>query len=115
VFDALVCGVGIVADAGADTRNPVRGHRRADAAAAQDDAAVRAALAQRRADRRGVVGVVNRGAAVRPDVEHVRSVREERLEAFLQLEAGVIRSDSDSHLNSPVPSAAARQRRCAPA
>jgi hypothetical protein len=79
-------------------------HRGPHAAAAQDDAAVGAMLAQRDADRRGVVDGVE---AVRADVEHVADLfRQKCFQALLQLEARVIRSDRNPDLNSPAPLAA---------
>ena len=98
VLDALVRRVGVVAQPGADAGHPVRRHRRAHAAAAHDDAAVGAVPAQGGADRLGVVGVVDRLVAARPDVEHLAVLGgEERLHRLLEIEAGVIGPNRDAH------------------
>ena len=99
VLDALVGGVGVVAQAGAYAGDAVGRHRGADAAAAQDDPAIGAMLAQRGAHRRGVIRVIDALAAVGADVQHLAVLaRDERLDGFLQREAGVIRSDCYPHV-----------------
>ena len=98
VFDALVRRVGVVAEAGADARHLVRRHRHADAAAAQNDAALRASSTDRLTNRRGEVRIVHRLRAVGAHVEHVAVLGdEEALDRLLQLEARMIAANRDAH------------------
>jgi hypothetical protein len=98
VLDTLMRRIGVVAQPGADAGHLVGGHRGADAAAAQQDAAFGVVPLQRGAHRLGEVRVVDRLVAVRPDVQHLALLREqERLGRLLQLEAGVIATDRDAH------------------
>ena len=103
VLDPLVRGIGVVAQAGADSGDAVGRHRGADAAAAQDDPAIGAVFAQCGADRRRVVCIIDGLAGMGADIEHLFVLPcEECLQCFLQLEPRVIRSNCDPHLNSPV-------------
>ena len=99
VLDALVGGVGVVAQAGAYPGDAVGRHRGPDAAAAQDDSAIGAMLAHRGAHCPGVIGVIDALAVVGADVQHLSVLaRYEHFDGFLQREAGVIRSDCYPHV-----------------
>src|SRR5436190_1579359 len=69
VLDALMRRICIVAQPRTDPLDPVRCHRRADAAAADDDAALGPMFPQRRADCLGVVGIIDRAVIVGTNVE----------------------------------------------
>ena len=98
VLDALVRRVRVMAETSANARNPVRDHRRADAAAAEEDAALGPRLADGRGDGLRVVGIVHRILAVSTHVDHLEMLGgQERLHRLLQLEAGMIRADGHAH------------------
>ena len=104
VLHALVRRVGVVAQAGPDAGHLVGRHRRADAAAAHDDAPFGAVSAQGGADGLGEVRVVDRLPAVGADVENLAVLRvQEALDRLLQLEAGVIGSNRHPHGRSARP------------
>ena len=98
VLHALVGRVRVVAETGADPGNPIRGHRRADAAAAHDDAALGPVFTQRFGDRLRVLAIVAGLAAVGADVDDLVVLLGERAgDALLEIETGAIRSDGDAH------------------
>jgi len=73
-------------------------HRRADAAAAQNDAPLGACIAHGRADGFGELGIIDRILAIGADVEDLAVLRrQERLDRFFQLEPGMIGTDGDAH------------------
>src|SRR5262245_56754271 len=114
------CGLVAGHDRGAHAGHLVGGDRLADAAAAEDDAALGAAAGDALGDREAVVGVVDRRlGGVRAEVlDLVAETAQLRHEALLELEPGVIAADGDAHPAWPKPSraraAALRRRRSPP-
>ncbi len=97
VLHALVRGIGVVAQARANARDPVRGDRGAHGARGHDDAAVRPGFAKGLADGPRVVGTINR-RAVHAHVEDLVLTAEQRdLDDVLEFGAGVVRTDCDAH------------------
>ena len=91
VLHALMRRVGVVAQAGANAGNPVCGHRCADAAAAEHDAALHSRFANRLADGFSVVRVVHRILAVGTHVEHFMILLDQKgFHLLLEVESGVI-------------------------
>jgi hypothetical protein len=104
VFDSLMGGVGIMAEAGAHTRDLVGGNGCANAASADQNPALGAASHNRPADGSGDVWVVNRLLIVRADVIDFMAQSCDKLgERLFQLISGVIGSKNDAirHLDSP--------------
>ena len=98
VLDALVRRIGVMAQSGANPGNPVRGHRCANAAPAEQDAALGPVLAQGSTDGLRIVGIVHRIGAVGAQVEDLAMLRgQESLHRLLQRESGMIRSYRDAH------------------
>src|SRR5262249_26547419 len=98
VLNALVGGVSVMAKAGADAGNLVGGDRGADAAAADQDAALRFALQHAQRDSLSVVRIIHRPGAVRADVdEFVAELAQVGYQQGLQFEAGMVRADGDLH------------------
>ena len=84
-------GRDVVAQGRADMTMAIGGDADADAGTADQDAAAGAPLAQRRRQRIGHVGVVDRSAIVRAQVEHLQSALLDRdLQRVLELEAGMV-------------------------
>lgn len=99
VFDALVGGVAVVADAGPDAGDFVGRHADADAAAADQDAAVRLSGDDGLADLAGEVGVVDGAVGVGPAVDDGVPRRDDEGGDFgLEREAAVITAEGDAHL-----------------
>src|SRR5690606_37539008 len=81
-----------------DAGDLVRGDTRADPTATDQHAAPPLAAQHLLADRTGEVRVVHGFEAVGANVDHVVPLLfEVRLDDFLQLESGVVRSDDDFH------------------
>ena len=98
VLDALVRRVGVVTQSGANPWNPVRGHRRANTAPAEQDAALGPVLAQGSTDGLGIVGIVHRIGAVGAQVEDFPIVRgQEGFHRLLKCKSGMIRTYRDAH------------------
>ena len=98
VLDALVRRVGVMAQSGANPGNPVRGHRCAHAAPAEQDAALGPVLAQGSTDGLRIVGIVHRIGAVGAQVEDLVMLRgQESLHRLLQRKSGMIRTYRDTH------------------
>ena len=98
VFDALMRGIRVVAHGRAHAGDLAGGDRRADAAAANQHAALGQAVGDREPERERVVRVVDGIRRVRADVEHVVSVTTEALgDVLLQGVARVVRADDDPH------------------
>src|SRR5581483_3661381 len=98
VLDALVRGVRVVADGTADAGDLVRRDRCADAAPADQHAAVSAAGCHRIADRAREVGVVDGRLAVRAQVEHGMSLARELVDDdALEWESRVVGGDGEAH------------------
>src|SRR6266511_1122416 len=102
VLDALVGGVGIVADCRADAGKLAGRDRGAHARPADEDAALGLAREDRVAELLGLVRVVDhRLGAVGTDVHHLVPVGGEVLEDTLaQLDAAVVEADYDLHEGS---------------
>src|SRR5690348_11026913 len=98
VLDTLVRGVRVVAQPGPDAGQLVGRDRRADAAAADEHAALRAALGHGVSHRRGDIGIVHRGGAVSAEVQDRVAERLKRGDQLLlEQVARVIGADGDSH------------------
>ena len=98
VQHALGRRVGVVAEPGANTRQLVCGDTRAHAAAADDQAALGAAVEHGAAHGLGVVGIVHRLGRVRPEVEDLVPLPLQPLgQMLLQADARVICSYRHSH------------------
>jgi len=95
----LVRGVDVVADRRADTGDLACGHCRADAGAADEDAALRAAVEQRLADLARLVGVVDpHRVRVRAEVDDLVPAAAQRLEHHVaQVHSAVIECHRDVH------------------
>ena len=80
-----------MAETGANTGNPIRRHRRAHAAAAQNDAALRAVFAQGCGNGFGIVGIIDGSLAVGADVKDFVVLFEQKgFRLFLQIKSRVI-------------------------
>ena len=98
VFDALMRGVRVVAHGRAHAGDLAGGDRRADAAAANQHAALGQTVGDRETERERVVRIVDGLRRVRTDVEHVVSVTTEALgDVLLQGVARVVRANDDAH------------------
>ena len=98
VFDALMRGIRVVAHGRAHAGDLAGGDRRADAAAANQHAALRQAVGDRETERERVVRIVDGLRRVRADVEHVVSVTTEALgDVLLQGVTRVVRANDDAH------------------
>src|SRR6476646_6853946 len=105
VLDALVGGVDVVADRGANTGELAGGHARTDARTANEDAALGVAGKKRLADLPGLVRIVDPyGIGVRPQVDDVVPERRELLEhALPQLDAAMVERDGHPHMGVTLP------------
>ena len=87
-----------MAEAGADSGNLIGRDRRANAAAADQYAALGRAIADRLAHRLGKVGIIHRSVAVGADIDYVMlemtQIAGDRLFHF---EAGMVRTDDNAH------------------
>lgn len=98
VLDPLVGGVVVVADAGADAGDLVGGDADADAAAADQNAAVGPTSNNDLANFAGEVGVVDGAVGVCPAVDDGMARRgDEGSDSVLEREAAVIAAESDVH------------------
>ena len=98
VFDALVRGIGVVANGGADAVEFVGGDGGADAAAADENAAFDRARLDGFADGLGEIGIIARLRVVSAEIDNaVAEPFDERAEVILQFEPGVIGGDGDFH------------------
>src|SRR5205823_1292200 len=99
VLDALVRGVPVVADRGADARHLARGDRSADARSAHEHASLRAAGEDRLADLASLVGIVDpHGVGVGAEVDDLVAVRAQRLEdCIAKMDSAMIEGDGDVH------------------
>jgi 6-phosphogluconolactonase len=105
VQDALRRRIGIVAQPGANAGHLVGGHARADATAADDEAALGAPAQDGVADRFGVVGIVNWSRGVSPKVFGLMALRAQpRDQVLLQFVARVIGAYRHSHCRRSLPS-----------
>src|SRR5690349_13484909 len=87
-----------MAKAGADSGNLVGGDGRANAAAADQYAALGRASADRLADRFGKVRIINRGVAVGSDIDYVmREMTQIAGDHLFHFEAGMVRTDDNAH------------------
>jgi hypothetical protein len=98
VLDALMGGVRVVTDGGADAFDLARGDRGADPGAAQKDAAVDVTGDHGLAERGSVVGVVDGLGRGGPEVvDLVAQALDDLDDARFEWKPGVIDSDSDLH------------------
>src|SRR6516162_2803585 len=98
VLNALVRRIGVVAQSGADPGNPVGGHRRANAAPAEQDAAHGPLLAQGSTHGLSIIGIVHRIGAVGAQVEDLAMLRgQEDFHRLLKCKSRVIRTYRDAH------------------
>src|SRR5689334_8651753 len=105
VLDALVCGVHVVADRGADTRQLARGDRCADAGAADEHATLGGAAEDRLSDLACLIGVVDaHGVCIRAKVDDVVAELGELFENTLaKLDAAMIERDRHLHMRVTLP------------
>lgn len=83
-----------------DARNLVRGHRDSDTAAADQDAAFGPTIEDGRGDGFGKIGIIRRVPIVSSDVDRfMTQFRHHWNDFILEIEAGVVRAESDSHGN----------------
>ncbi|GBC78425.1 hypothetical protein HRbin08_01920 [bacterium HR08] len=102
MFDALARGIRVVAQPRANPRHLIGGDRGADAAPADEDAALGSPLQEGVRDGFGVVGIVHRIRALGPQVFHIMpELAQMGDEHLLQLETGMIGSDDDAHVRPP--------------
>src|SRR6478609_238621 len=98
VLDALMGGVAVVAQPGADAGQLVRRHRRPDAAAAEEHAALHRAAEHRARHHRGDIRIVHRLRAVGAEIDDLMAERAERWDQrLLELESRVVRAEGDLH------------------
>ena len=98
VLNALVRRIGVVAQSGAHPGNPVGGHRRANAAPAEQDAALGPVLAQGSTDGLRIIGIVHGIGAVGAQVEDLAMLRgQEGFHRLLKCKSGMIRTYRDAH------------------
>lgn len=98
VLNALVRGIHVVTETGANAGQFIRGDRSADAAAAYENAAIGLFGAENIVEFLRVIGVIDRLGSVGADVQDlVMQFAQIGHQLFLELNAGVIRSDNDSH------------------
>src|SRR5271163_2276122 len=98
VLDALMRGIGVVADGGANAVNFIGGHADANTAAAHEHATVGLAIGDGVTDEFGEVGVVGGVFVERANVENVMAKRAHDVAHFtFEGEAGVVGTDDDSH------------------
>jgi predicted PurR-regulated permease PerM len=103
VLDALVRRVGVMAKSGTNPGYPVGGHRCANPASAEENAALRLVLAQGLADRLRVIGIVHRIGAIGAQVENLAMLLgQESLHRFLQCESRMVRAYGDAHRLPPL-------------
>ena len=98
VLNALVRRIGVVAQSGADPGNPVCGHRRANAAPAEQDAALGPVLTQGSTHGLRIIGIVHRIGAVGAQVEDLAMLRGQKsLHVLLKCKSGMIRTYRYAH------------------
>jgi hypothetical protein len=98
VLDGLVGGVGVVAGGGTNPRELARGDGHPGPAAADDDAALGGAVAQRPRHRFRRVRIVDRGSGMAAEVNDVVALLDESGGKLLfEVETRVIRSDCQLH------------------
>src|SRR6516162_8272891 len=101
VPNALVRRIGVVAQSGADPGNPVCGHRRANAAPAEQDAALGPVLTQGSTHGLRRIGIVYRISAVGAQVEDLAMLRGQKsLHVLLKCKSGMIRTNRYAHRSS---------------
>src|SRR5207249_1808732 len=100
VLDALMRGVGVVADRRADPGQLAGGDRGADAGAADEDAAVRVTGEDRLADLASLVRVVHPDrVGLHAAIQHLVTQASKRLEHRLpQVDAAMVEGDDDPHV-----------------
>jgi hypothetical protein len=93
-----VGGVAIVRDSGANAGKFVRGYRSADAAAANENCAFRAAIRNRQAHGLRKIGIIHGSRTVCSEIQNdVAKFLEKWDEVLLEWETSVIRSDCQAH------------------
>jgi hypothetical protein len=98
VLNALVRRIGVMAQSGADPGNSVGGHRRANPAPAEQDAALGPVLAQSSAHGPRIVGIVHGICAVGAQIEDLAMLRgQEGFHRLLKCKSGMIRTYRDAH------------------
>ena len=70
VLHALMRGIGVMRNAGADARQFVRRHRRADAAAADQNAAIGASFKHGKTYSFGIIRIIHRIRAIGTEIEN---------------------------------------------
>src|SRR5262249_7817295 len=103
VFNALARRIGVVTQAGADARQFVGGYRGADAAAADNDAALGPPFQNGQPNRLSVVRVINGFGIVGADIHYFQTISFEQTayDLILQFKARMIGTDNNSHKISP--------------
>ena len=102
VLDTLGGGIHIVAEGGTNPGHFIRGHTGADAAAAQEDAAVRLLLQHGVTDRFREIGVIHRIGGVGAQVQDFVTAFFDDLSYFrFQRESRMITSQRDFHVPCP--------------
>jgi hypothetical protein len=98
VFDALMSGIGVMADPRTDAGNLVGCHADADSTAAQQDSAIRAAVKNRLSDLPGKIWIVDGAIGIRPAIDDVVSRRlNDGADPLLQRKTTMITSQRNSH------------------
>jgi hypothetical protein len=98
VFDALVGGIRVMAQAGADAGDLVGGHGSADARPAHNDASVSPARTDRVPDGRREIRVIHRCRAVCAAVQRfVGQATHKRKQSLFQFKTRMIRPKCDAH------------------
>ena len=98
MLDGLMCGIDIVAEGGADTRDLVGGDAGADSRAADEDRAVGASVDKLRANGLGDVREVDRLRRVRAEVADLMAPLPERVDDWsLEWKTGMIAADCQPH------------------
>ncbi len=98
VLHALVRRVGVVTHGRADARHLVRGDRRADAAAAEDDPSLGRAVDNAQADGFGEIRIIDRLLVKRALVDHLVAQAQQLVhDRPLDRESAVIRTDRYAH------------------
>jgi hypothetical protein len=98
VLDSLVCRIMVVAEAGADTWNLVGRNRRADTAAAHEDATFGFAIAHGQTHRLRKVRIINRRRTVSAKVNYIAFlIQQICFDPLLQFETCVVCSNGNLH------------------
>ena len=98
VLDALVGGIHVVTNGGANPVDLVRRDGGTDAAAATQDAAIGSTGENRRGDPLGVVRVIDRLGRKRPEIDSLVAAGLDALNnGWLQGESGVVAANCDAH------------------